>query len=121
MDEVRTNSSKLTKEVYRTVKELYPKEKVLQEQTIKINGKNLYLDIYIPRIKVALECQGEQHYKFNKFFHSNSADFIQQKKNDELKKIFCKESGITLVEVLYNDSIDKELIFNKILKALKGE
>ncbi len=121
MKEVRISSSQLCKNVYNIVKEVWPEEKIIQEQTIKINGKNLFLDIYLPRLKIAFECNGEQHYNFNKFFHSDIMAFKQQKQNDELKKLFCKESSINLIEIKYNDKIDKDFIEDKVLESLKGE
>lgn len=119
--EVNTNSSKLTKAVFGIIKECYPNETLVQEEPIKINGKTLYLDIYIPRLKIAVECDGEQHFRFNKFYHADSSAFIQQKKNDLDKMLFCQESNITLVRVAFNEVLSKELVMDKILFALKDD
>lgn len=119
MKEVKLNASNLHKEVYNKVVELYPKETVKQEVTIKINGKSLYLDIYLPRLKIAFECNGRQHFKFNKFFHKDASSLKKQKENDNLKRLYCEELGITLVDINYNDKITKEFVEYKTLEALR--
>ncbi len=111
--------SELHKKVLSLVRECYPKETIKEELPIKIGNKTLYLDIYLPRLKIALECDGQQHSKFNKFFHADIASFNQQKKNDKNKEDYCEEEGISLIRVKYNDSMTVENITNKILDKLK--
>ncbi len=120
MKEVRSNSSNLLKSVYNIVREIYPKEAIRQEETIKIDNKTLFLDIYIPRFKVAIEVDGQQHYEFNKFYHADAAAFIRQKKNDKLKEEYCRESNISLVRIRYDEKVDKDILTNKIMEALRG-
>ncbi len=117
--EVKINSSNLTKLVYNIVNELYPNEGVKQEETIRIDGKTLYLDIYIPRLKIAIECNGEQHFKFNKFFHTDAGAFMLQKKNDLLKELYCQETNIALAKINYNDNITKDLVKQRIIESLR--
>lgn len=77
---------------------MFPKHKVEYNRRysfIKNEGTNrsLELDIYIPELKLALEYQGEQHYKYiERFFHKKSgeAGFKSQQKRDELKKKLAK-------------------------------
>ena len=56
------------------------------------------LDFYIPKYNIAIECQGEQHFKDREFFHQ---DFEERVRMDLLKKELCNENGI---EVLYYSS-----------------
>ena len=56
------------------------------------------LDFYIPKYNMAIECQGEQHFKDREFFHQ---DFEERVRMDLLKKELCNENGI---EVLYYSS-----------------
>ena len=117
--EVKSNASELHRKVYNIVKECYPKETILQEKTIKIDGKTLFIDIYVPRLKVGVECNGRQHYKFTQFFHGDAQKFKQQVENDRLKKEYCEIEGITLVNVRYDEIINRELLEDKIVDALK--
>lgn len=63
---------------------------------------NLELDCYNQELKLAVEYNGIQHYKYNKFFHRNNEHFLNQKYRDELKKRMCKDNGIILIEVPYS-------------------
>ncbi len=121
MKEIKTGSSLFHKKILGLVKECYPGHEIKEEVTIKVDGKTLFLDIYIPRMKIAFECDGIQHAKFNKFYHGDITSFQRQKKNDELKDSFCRESGIILVRVAYEEKISKDLLFEKIMRSLKDE
>ena len=62
---------------------------------------NLELDCYNDEMKLGLEYNGVQHYKFKTFFHKNKDQFTMQKYRDDMKTRMCKEKGITLIEVPY--------------------
>lgn len=64
---------------------------------------NLELDCYNESLRLAVEYQGEQHYKFIPFFHKSKEAFYNQKYRDELKRLRCRELGITLIEVPYTE------------------
>lgn len=78
---------------------------------------NLELDCYNKELGLAVEYQGIQHLKYNKFFHRNYDHFMTQKYRDDMKRRMCKENGITLIEVLY--SVKNENIENFLKKELK--
>jgi len=74
---------------------------------------NLELDCYNPELNLAVEYNGQQHYKFIPFFHKNKEAFQNQKYRDELKRRMCKENMITLIEIPYTvktENIKKNLI-----------
>lgn len=62
---------------------------------------NLELDCYNREMRLAVEYNGAQHYKYIPFFHSNKEAFLNQKYRDELKRRMCRDNGITLIEVPY--------------------
>jgi len=65
-------------------------------------GKNLELDIYNDDLKLAIEYDGIQHYKYTPHFHRNGElDFQKQLQRDKFKEQKCKEHGITLIRVPY--------------------
>ena len=70
----------------------------------KVTGKNMELDIYNEELKLAIEVNGNQHYKYIPYFHGkeNKHKFYEQRYRDELKKLLCKENGITLIEIPYD-------------------
>ena len=63
---------------------------------------NLELDCFNPEMKLAVEYNGVQHYKFVPYFHRTKETFYNQKYRDEIKKYKCKENGIDLIEVPYD-------------------
>ena len=78
-------------------------------------GSRMTIDFYNANKKIALEVDGGQHYKYNKFFHSNSRQkFLEQLKRDEIKESFCEINEIKIVRILESDTLD-----DKLLKKLK--
>ena len=68
----------------------------------EVTGKNLELDVYNDDLKLAVEYDGIQHYKYTPHFHRNGEiDFQKQLQRDKFKEQKCKENGITLIRVPY--------------------
>lgn len=67
----------------------------------EVTGHNLEIDLYNDDLKLAVEVQGDQHYKFTPFFHRNKETFLMQRYRDEMKKQKCIKEGITLIEIPY--------------------
>lgn len=59
----------------------------------------LELDFYIEEINIAIEVQGEQHFRFISFFHKTQDDFEKRKKHDKEKKDLCYGKGIRFIEI----------------------
>ena len=57
----------------------------------------MQLDIFIPKLKLAFEYHGEQHY----LFHYLYGDPAKQQARDAEKKEKCLQAGITVIEVPY--------------------
>lgn len=66
-------------------------------------GTRYKIDIYNSNYKLAIEVDGEQHYKFNKHFHGNRANFLASIYRDEKKFIFCEINEIRVVQILPED------------------
>ena len=82
---------------------------------------NLELDCYCEKLRIAVEYNGIQHYKFSNFFHRNKDQFENQKYRDEMKRRICHENGILLITVPYSvkledikSFIEKELRQNNV-------
>ena len=56
------------------------------------------LDFFLPKYNIAIECQGEQHYKSVNIWGGENG-LKKRKKLDEIKEKKCKEHGINLIYV----------------------
>ena len=67
--------------------------------------RNLYLDFYLPDYNIAIECQGEQHFKPIKYFGGYKF-FKKRQLRDKEKHNLCKDNNIKIyyaVNKIYNN------------------
>lgn len=102
--------------LYRTIKELFPDYRVVREASPELLGR-LRLDIYLPDLKLAIEHQGEQHYRALEVFGGEQAH-IETLKRDQLKRDQCAASGIELVEIRYDAPITKIALRHRLSKFI---
>jgi hypothetical protein len=62
---------------------------------------NLELDCYDEDLRLAVEYNGIQHYKYIPYFHKNYEAFLNQKYRDDMKRRICIDNNIILIEVPY--------------------
>ena len=79
---------------------------------------NLELDCFNPELRLAVEYNGVQHYKYTPYFHRSKDAFHNQKYRDLLKRQMCQKNNINLVEVPY--TVQKDLIQGYLLKELSA-
>jgi hypothetical protein len=79
---------------------------------------NMELDCFDSELKIAVEYNGAQHYKYLPFFHKNKEAFYNQKYRDELKTRMCRDNGIILIEVPYTVKVQdiERHIINELRK-----
>ena len=94
------------------LKEVFNSYRILEE--VKLPGSTelhrksvLYLDFYIPSIKLAIEVHGKQHYEFCPFFHRSRAEFLKGQARDDDKIEWCRLNSIELVTLKYTESDDE--------------
>ena len=72
-----------------------------------VAGTRLTLDFFNATRNIAVEVDGNQHYKYNKFFHSNSRqNFLSQLQRDEKKEYFCEINNIELIRILESEIVE---------------
>lgn len=64
-------------------------------------NRNLELDCYNHELKLAVEYNGEQHYKFPNFISKTEDEWIQQARRDDFKRRSCDKHGVFLITVPY--------------------
>lgn len=70
-------------------------------------GERLELDFYIEDLFLAIEVQGEQHYRFIPFFHKTYDGFRDRLRRDQIKANLCSKAGITLIEIYDEDDLEQ--------------
>jgi len=110
--------SGIQKDVKDHLKDYWFADVVFEE--FPVAGTRMSLDFYNSTQKIAIEVDGNQHYKYNKFFHSNSRQkFLHQLHRDEKKEYFCEINKIKLIRVLESDVLDSKKYPASLIKLLK--
>lgn len=81
------------------------------------NINQLKFDFYLPDNNIIIEYNGPQHYKAIDFLGGEER-FITQQKTDNIKKEWCQNNNITLIEIPYTDYT---LLTKKYLEKLIKE
>jgi len=79
-------------------------------------GNNLELDMYCEELKLAVEYNGIQHYKFSSFFYKDETSFQKRLVYDKLKSQLCINNKIDLIIVPYTIKDIKKYIIDKLNK-----
>lgn len=77
----------------------YPNEIILEE--FPCCGEHLTLDFFLPRKRLAIEAQGQQHGTFNPFYHADKGALKAQCVRDRRKAEWCEVNSIRLITVQY--------------------
>lgn len=78
----------------------YQIEYIPQKTFAPLNKSKYRFDFYLPQYNIAIEYQGEQHYRDNSWFKDNY-DTIH--KRDLIKKEYCLNNSIILIEIKYTE------------------
>ena len=79
------------------------------------NIRPLPFDFSLLNWRICIEYQGKQHFRtLNNDFFGGGKALEERQERDQIKRDFCKKSGIILVEIPYND----ERIAQRILGAI---
>lgn len=110
--------SGIQKNVKNNIKPYWFADVVFEE--FPVAGTRMTLDFFNATQNIAIEVDGNQHYKYNKFFHSNSRqNFLRQLNRDEKKEYFCEINNIKLIRVLESEIMDSENYPTNLIKLLK--
>lgn len=69
--------------------------------------RKMFLDFYLPEYNLAIEFDGQQHFK--ETIYSNKEDLKLTKRRDSMKSKLCKDNGLDLIRIRYNDDIESIL------------
>ena len=104
----RVSRSSYHKDARELLVTLYPTLTILEEVPVHLRRNQIvYLDFYLPLRKMAVEVQGEQHFKFIPHFHHTLTAFTQARRRDFEKKEWCSLNNISMITFNYNESVDE--------------
>ena len=70
----------------------------------------LPFDFYLPNYNLCIEFQGEQHFIDKPHFNKNKqSNYLILRKHDQIKRNYCKDNNIKLLEISYKDNIEDKL------------
>jgi hypothetical protein len=94
--------------ILKMVKELLPDLKIVHHfRPDWLNG--LEIDIWIPDLNIGIEYQGEQHYHPIEIW-GGDVGLKDLQIRDARKKKLCKELGVKLIEIKYDQKISKDAL-----------
>ncbi len=117
----------ISQKICQEIAESIFKRKFEQEKTfpwlINDRGNLMRIDMYLGFKKpypngikgLAIEFNGEQHYRHVEFFHKKEEDFLRQKLNDVKERKLCKMNHVLLIDVPY--TVEYHNMRNFLIKA----
>ncbi|MGW6132373.1 hypothetical protein ACWFNE_20295 [Cellulomonas sp. NPDC055163] len=98
--------------LYEMIKQLVPSERV--ERCVRPSWLGgLELDIWIPELSLAVEYQGEQH--FRPVEHWGGKDALdRQQERDARKVALCRDRKVTLIHFDYDEPLTPQHVLNRL-------
>lgn len=98
--------------LYGLIREIFPDSQVLREASPEWLGR-MRIDIYLPELRLAIEHQGEQHYRPLSVFGGEEAH-LRVVARDELKRRLCMENGVEVVDFRFDAPLTLPSVRNRL-------
>jgi hypothetical protein len=103
-------------ELLRMVRNIFPEEEVIHQASPPWLSRQRF-DVFLPRLRLAIEYQGRQHY--DPVDHFGGEDGLRRtQERDARKALACKENGISLVHFRYDENLNRSLVEARLKGAL---
>ena len=103
-------------ELCRLITRLFPTNTIRREASPPWLGRQR-IDIYLPELKLAIEHQGEQHYRPIGAFGGEQA-FASVQERDERKRTLCQENGVTVVDIRFDAPLTLPILRSRLRRWL---
>ena len=90
-------------ELYRLVGKLFPTRIIQREASPSWLGRQR-LDVFLPELGLAIEHQGEQHYRSIAAFGGDKG-FERTRERDERKRALCDDNGVTVIDIRFDQPL----------------
>ncbi len=115
----RSGLSNFQKSVIAILHDIYPNVNIASEKTFEdlrnpTTNCKLKIDIYIESLKLAIECDGKQHYDEQHYFNklNVSKGYTPVYVTDKIKDYYFSSNGIKLIRIPYKRNVTKKQILN---------
>jgi hypothetical protein len=103
-------------QLFKLVKLLFADYEVLREARLDwLGGQRI--DIFIPALSVAIEYQGEQHFRPVALFGGEEG-FREAQVRDKRKRQLCKENGMKLIYFTHTEDLSVERVEKRLRQFL---
>ena len=114
--EHKTSSRWSSEKTAYTIVQSYYNDAIFQYRSEWLGKESI--DIYIPRKRVAIEYQGEQHFHEVSIFGGKEG-FDETQRRDRLKRKLCHEQGIRLLEWKFSDPLTEDWFKTELIKKIE--
>jgi len=101
--------------MFELIKKVFPNEAVFYRAKPKWLQR-MELDVFLPRLKMAFEYQGQQHFRPIDIFGGKEA-YIKQVERDKLKRHLCGKEKVILIYIYFDENLNMDLILGKLSDA----
>ena len=101
--------------LYNRIKQEFPELKIVSQYSPEWIAPQRF-DIFIMGLDIAIEYNGIQHYKVVDYFGGGEG-LKRTQRRDERKRRKCRKNKCTLIEIKYDEDIDKSI--SQIIKVVK--
>lgn len=91
--------------LYNLLQNTFPNYEVISQYSPEWLGRQR-IDIFIKELNLAIEYNGKQHYEPVAYFGGKEG-YLKTVERDKMKKIKCKKNGCKLIEVKYDEDLQK--------------
>ena len=104
-------------ELYRLVGKLFPTRIIRREASPSWLGRQR-LDVFLPEVGLAIEHQGEQHYRPIAAFGGDKG-FERTRERDERKRALCYDNGVTVVDIRFDQPLTLPSLRHRLRRWLR--
>lgn len=88
------------------LKELFPLDKIYEEEGLPGTKPTLFADFIIPLRKLLIEVHGKQHYEWIPHFHTTRKDFLNAQACDRKKREWSERNNFSYIELPDTEEIN---------------
>lgn len=106
-------------QLFKVIRILFPDHRVVREASPDWLGR-MRFDIFLPDLNLAIEHQGEQHFRPIAIFGGEEAH-AQVVARDALKRQLCQQNGVEVIDVRFDASITIAALRQRLRRFLAGD